>query len=263
MEDVIDKKTGHVIENSYVPIEELNQDKVSFIDYNKSISTVESNNEPTLLRSTSIEYELLQQEDIYVLVKFLGHGAFGRVNLYRNAKDNSLVVWKEINLRNSDPKSRNEAFSEVEILAMLDHPNIIAYYKHFISEDMLYIELEYAKGGTLANLIRHNKYQQKYFDEDTVLWYLFQLAGAVEYIHELGIMHRDIKALNIFIMQNGLLKLGDFGIAKVLEANDELAESVSKLPFSFHRLKIKKSLNFHDLKFQASGNTILYESRAD
>ena len=198
---------------------------VSFIEYTRS--TEAESSEPTFLRSTSIESELLQQEDIYVFVKFLGHGAFGRVNLYRNAKDNSLVVWKEINLKNSNPKSRNEAFSEVEILSMLDHPNIIAYFKHFISEDMLYIELEYAKGGNLANLIRQQKYQEKYFEEETVLWYLFQLSSAIAYIHDLGIMHRDVKALNIFIMQNGLLKLGDFGIAKVLEANDGLAESVS------------------------------------
>jgi NIMA (never in mitosis gene a)-related kinase len=89
------------------------------------------------------------QYDVYVYVKFLGQGSFGRVNLYRNTTDNSLVVWKEIALNLLDPKMRNEAFAEVEILAMLDHPNIIGYYKHYIADDTnhLYIELEYAKAG--------------------------------------------------------------------------------------------------------------------
>jgi serine/threonine protein kinase len=89
------------------------------------------------------------QYDVYVYVKFLGQGSFGRVNLYRNTTDNSLVVWKEIALNLLDTKMRNEAFAEVEILAMLDHPNIIGYYKHYIADDTnhLYIELEYAKAG--------------------------------------------------------------------------------------------------------------------
>jgi serine/threonine protein kinase len=121
---------------------------------------------------------------------------------------------------------RNEAFAEVEILSMLEHPNIIAYFKHFISDDTLYIELEYAKGGNLTNLIRQQKYTNSYFDEETVLWFFYQLANAIDYIHEMGIMHRDIKALNIFFMQSGLLKLGDFGIAKILDSNSGFAETV-------------------------------------
>lgn len=144
-----------------------------------------------LISTEYIDSDLLTQEDIYIFVKFLGHGSFGKVNLYRNSKDNFLVVWKEINLKNLDQKMRNESFSEVEILSLLNHPNIITYFKHFISDDTLYIELEYAKGGNLANLIKSQKLvAQKYFDEETVLWYLYQLTNAVVYIHELGIMHR-------------------------------------------------------------------------
>ena len=121
---------------------------------------------------------------------------------------------------------RSEAFAEVEILSMLFHPNIISYFKHFIGDDTLYIELEYAKGGNLTQLINNQKKNLKTdFDQDTVIWYFYQLASAIDYIHEIGIMHRDIKALNIFFMQSGLLKLGDFGIAKILDSNMDLAET--------------------------------------
>lgn len=164
-------------------------------------------------------------DDTYTFIKFLGRGAFGTVNLYKNSADNSLVVWKEIDLMRLDSKMRNEAFAEVEILSMFDHPNIITYFKHFIGDDTLYIELEYAKAGNLTNLIKQQKSSELYFDQETVLWYFYQLASAVQYIHEIGIMHRDIKTLNIFIMQSGVLKLGDFGIAKILDSQVDLAET--------------------------------------
>lgn len=129
-------------------------------------------------------------DDIYVFVKFLGEGSFGKVNLYQNTSDNSLVVWKEINLKRLDTKARNEAFSEVEILSILDHPNIITYFKHFIGDDILYIELEYAKSGTLSNLIKQCVNLNEIFDQDTALWYFYQLTSAVNFVHEMGIMHR-------------------------------------------------------------------------
>ncbi len=152
-----------------------------------------------------------QQQDTYVFIKFLGQGSFGKVNLYRNTTDNTLVVWKEIELKRLDDKMRDEAFAEVEILSILDHPNIISYYKHFIADDTLYIELQYAKAGTLTSLIQQQKKSEKYFDEEIALWYIYQLCSAIDYIHDIGIMHRDIKSLNIFFMQSNLLKLGDFG----------------------------------------------------
>ena len=146
-----------------------------------------------------------QQDEVYVFVKFLGQGSFGKVNLYRNTTDNSLVVWKEIDLKKLDTKMRNEAFAEVEILSMLDHPNIIKYFKHFIGDDILYIELQYAKAGTLTHLIKEQKLTEKYFDQDTVLWYLYQLCNAVDYIHEVGIMHRYFEIYYVTIMLHFML----------------------------------------------------------
>ena len=164
--------------------------------------------------------------EIYNYVKDLGHGSFGNVKLYRNTTENSLVAWKEIDLKKLDSKMRNEAFAEVEILAMLVHPNIIGYYKHYIADDCLYIEMEYAKHGSLDKKIKERVKDNNYFDQETVIWYLYQAISAVDYIHNNGIMHRDIKSLNLFLMQSDLLKLGDFGIAKVLEKEKELLETV-------------------------------------
>lgn len=171
------------------------------------------------------------QDNVYVFVKFLGRGSFGSVNLYRHNVDNSLVVWKEINLTLLNDRFRNDAFAEIDILSMIDHPNVISYYKYFFDEKHLYIELSYCNGGTLAQLIKDQIEMNKYFSEETVLWYLYQLCNAVSYIHEIGIIHRDIKSANIFFMKSGLLKLGDFGIAKLLDLSIGLAETQVGTPF--------------------------------
>jgi len=165
---------------------------------------------------------------LYVFVKFLGRGSFGSVNLYRHTNENILVAWKEIDLNVLESPLQNEINSEICILASLDHPNIIAYYKHFIGDNCLYIELEYANGATLMHMIKQQKSLNQNFPEETVMWYLYQIISAVDYIHDQQILHRDIKSLNIFSTKAGLLKLGDFGLAKRLDAFG-LANSVLNL----------------------------------
>ncbi|XP_025077734.1 serine/threonine-protein kinase Nek9-like isoform X3 [Pomacea canaliculata] len=164
----------------------------------------------------------------YVFVRVLGKGAFGEAILYRKTDDNSLVVWKEVNLARLTDKARRDAQTEIEILPLLNHANIVSYYNHFVDEDTLFIEMEYANGGTL-----HDKISQsmELFPETEAVWYLFQVTSAVSYVHHFGIIHRDIKTLNIFMTKVGLLKLGDFGISKILESKGQMAESVVGTPY--------------------------------
>ncbi|CAL1543887.1 unnamed protein product, partial [Lymnaea stagnalis] len=130
-----------------------------------------------------------------------------------------LVVWKEVNLAKLNEKQRRDSQSEIDILALLNHANIISYYNHFIDEDMLFIEMEYANGGTLYEKIVSST---KLWLEKDVLWYLYQMTSALGYIHQYGIIHRDIKTLNIFLTKVGLVKLGDFGISRFLESSNAM-----------------------------------------
>ncbi|XP_035665830.1 serine/threonine-protein kinase Nek9-like, partial [Branchiostoma floridae] len=95
------------------------------------------------------------QEEMYIPVKVLGRGAFGEAILYRKTEDNSLLVWKEVDLTRLSEKERQESQTEIEILSMLDHPNIVSYYNHFLDGSTLLIEMEYANGGNLYEKIVH------------------------------------------------------------------------------------------------------------
>ncbi|XP_064621666.1 serine/threonine-protein kinase Nek9-like isoform X2 [Lineus longissimus] len=196
------------------------------------------------------------QEASYIPVRVLGKGAFGEAVLYRKTEDNSLVVWKEVDLAKLSEKERRDAQTEIDILSLLNHSNVITYYNHFLDGEMLLIEMEYANGGNLYQKI--NAQQTKLFDEETVIWYYFQLASAIVHIHQYGILHRDIKTLNIFLTKSQLIKLGDFGISKMLETQNEMAESYVGTPYYMSPELIRGDQYNQKSDIWASG-CVLYE----
>uniref|UniRef100_A0A8C2UPS5 non-specific serine/threonine protein kinase n=1 Tax=Chinchilla lanigera TaxID=34839 RepID=A0A8C2UPS5_CHILA len=139
-------------------------------------------------------------------------------------------VWKEVDLTRLSEKERRDALNEIVILALLQHDNIIAYYNHFMDNTTLLIELEYCNGGNLYDKILRQK--DKLFEEEMVVWYLFQIVSAVSCIHKAGILHRDIKTLNIFLTKANLIKLGDYGLAKKLNSEYSMAETFPLLIIS-------------------------------
>uniref|UniRef100_A0A3B4DPD0 non-specific serine/threonine protein kinase n=1 Tax=Pygocentrus nattereri TaxID=42514 RepID=A0A3B4DPD0_PYGNA len=165
----------------------------------------------------------------YIPIRVLGKGAFGEATLYRRTEDNSLVVWKEIDLNNLSDKKRRDVMNEISILSILQHHNIIAYFNHFLDKNTLLIELEYCNGGNLYDKI--NQQKGKLFTEEVVIWYLYQIASAVAHIHKAGVLHRDIKTLNIFLTKTNLIKLGDYGLAKKLDSEYSMAETCVGTPY--------------------------------
>uniref|UniRef100_A0A914W1I5 non-specific serine/threonine protein kinase n=1 Tax=Plectus sambesii TaxID=2011161 RepID=A0A914W1I5_9BILA len=144
-------------------------------------------------------------------------------------QNDTLVVWKEFTITGVGDKVKREVKNEIEILSVLSHPNIIAYYTHFFGETEIFIEMEYANGGSLyAKIVEQNGVL---FSEDQILWYFYQVANALLYLHEKSILHRDIKTLNIFLTKSSLAKLGDFGLSKLLSADQEMADTVVGTPY--------------------------------
>lgn len=180
--------------------------------------------------SSGANFGVEQEKLHYIPIRALGSGAFGEATLYRRTEDNSLVVWKEVDLKRLSEKERRDAMNEIVILSVLQHDNIVAYYNHFLDNNILLIELEYCNGGNLHDRILQQK--EKLFEEEVVVWFLYQIASAVSYIHNAGILHRDIKTLNIFLTKADLIKLGDYGLSKQLNSQYSMAETCVGTPYN-------------------------------
>lgn len=174
---------------------------------------------------------VLAGEDGFIKVKRLGRGAFGEAVLYRRVDDDLLVVLKQVSLAGEyADKRRAEAIKESETLAMLNHCNIITYFDSFVEDDNLLIEMEYADNGSLREKIVAAPPNSR-FPEELIKWYAFQITSAIEHIHGIGILHRDIKSENIFLTRSDIVKVGDFGISKVLTGPLDTSNTVVGTPY--------------------------------
>ncbi|XP_064636362.1 serine/threonine-protein kinase Nek1-like isoform X3 [Lineus longissimus] len=167
--------------------------------------------------------------DRYQKIKKIGEGSFGKAFLVKSKRDGQQYVIKEINIVRMSKKERDEARKEVALLAQMKHPNIVTYRESFEETGSLYICMDFCEAGDLYGKI--NSQRGILFHEDQVLDLFVQICFAIKYIHDRKILHRDIKSQNIFLTKNGTVKLGDFGIAKVLNSTVELARTCIGTPY--------------------------------
>ena len=95
-----------------------------------------------------------------------------------------------------------------------EHPNIIKYFTSFMENDHLHILMEYAIYGDMYKALKDQRAKKKYIAEKDLWDYSYQILRAVQYLHKVGVIHRDIKCLNIFLSENKVIKLGDMGVSK-------------------------------------------------
>ncbi|XP_028404175.1 serine/threonine-protein kinase Nek1-like isoform X2 [Dendronephthya gigantea] len=167
--------------------------------------------------------------DDFDRVRKIGEGAFGKALLVRSKKDGKHYVIKEINISKMAAKERKESLQEVKLLSTMEHPNIVSFLESFQERGNLYIVMDYCDGGDLYKKI--NNRRGEYFTEDQVLDWFVQIASALKHVHDRKILHRDIKTQNIFLTRSGTIKLGDFGIARVLKNTMELARTCIGTPY--------------------------------
>ena len=170
----------------------------------------------------------------YKFIKLLGEGSFGKAYLCQNIQDNSQCVIKQIVLDELDAEEKKETLNEVAILKRLDHSNIIKFKDVFTKtkpHNTLNIVMEYADGGDLSKKIQKQREKKSPFTEKEIINYLTQICLALNHIHKKKIIHRDLKSGNIFLTKSGLVKLGDFGIAKGFKNTWEKAKTKVGTPY--------------------------------
>eukprot|EP00037_Helgoeca_nana_P030767 m.383513 g.383513 ORF g.383513 m.383513 type:complete len:265 (-) comp28261_c2_seq1:1516-2310(-) len=158
--------------------------------------------------------------DGYAKIKTVGRGAYGIVQLVRRKRDNKLVIIKEIPVEEMTYEERQSALNEVKVLDMLNHPNIISYFDSFFEEKALMIVMEYAEGGTIFEFLQSRN--GELLDEKEILHYFVQMVLSLKAIHKNSILHRDLKTQNIMLDRSQkVVKIGDFGISKVLSSKSK------------------------------------------
>ncbi|KAH9024811.1 kinase-like protein [Lactarius pseudohatsudake] len=156
--------------------------------------------------STSASSRILND---YQLGDSLGKGAFGQVYRALNWATGETVAVKEIQLSNIPKGELGQIMSEIDLLKNLNHPNIVKYKGFVKTPEYLYIILEFCENGSLHNICkRFGK-----FPENLVAVYVSQVLEGLVYLHDQGVIHRDIKGANILTTKDGAVKLADFGVA--------------------------------------------------
>jgi serine/threonine protein kinase len=150
----------------------------------------------------------------YEVLNRIGRGGMGSLYLARDPKIDRLVAIKILNadLERDDVRMRFDR--EARAAGALNHPNIVTIFDYGVFEDAPYIVMEYIRGETLAEVIKRRApltLAQK-------LGLLDQLCRGLGYAHEAGIIHRDIKPSNLMLDQHDVLKILDFGIARIAES---------------------------------------------
>ncbi|KAI5360248.1 putative serine/threonine-protein kinase, active [Septoria linicola] len=145
----------------------------------------------------------------YQLGQCLGRGAFGSVYAALNWSTGETVAIKQVRLSDMPKAELNVIMQEIDLLKNLNHANIVKYHGFVKSTDSLYIILEYCEQGSLHSICKNFGK----FPENLVALYISQVLQGLLFLHEQGVIHRDIKGANILTTKEGLIKLADFGVA--------------------------------------------------
>ena len=154
----------------------------------------------------------------FQIIKVLGRGTFGKVCLVQYTPTKEYYAMKSLKKDVLlDMDQVQSTILEKKILQSLEHPFLVGMVFCFQTEERIYFIMPFIRGGELFQHLR----TEKFFKEDKVRFYAASMGLALEYLHNHGIVYRDIKPENILIGEDGYLKLIDFGMAKMLKGNEK------------------------------------------
>jgi len=162
--------------------------------------------------------------ELYEIKGNLGKGKFGQVKLGIHKESGKQVAIKIINKKYVEDMEFEQIKSEIDILKIAKHPNIIKLYDVFENEKYIYIIMEYCPGGDLFSYIEKRDFKIK---EERAAEIVHKLCTAVYFLHQYGIVHRDLKPENILMMDqtdNADIRLVDFGLGKMLGPGEKCDE---------------------------------------
>ena len=155
--------------------------------------------------------------DGFIILDKIGEGSFSSVYKVKRKEDGIIYALKKVKFLKLKEKEKLNALNEIRILSSINSKNVISYKEAFFDEkdSTLNIIMEYADKGDLFQLITEYKNNKEHFEENEIWNTLIQLINGLKALHDLNILHRDLKSANVFLFSNGLCKLGDLNVSKV------------------------------------------------
>ena len=169
--------------------------------------------------------------EIYDVKNKLGSGKFGLVKLGIDKKTGQKVAIKIMKKSNMDSSDLELVRTEIEILKICQHPNIIRLYNVFENADYLYIIMEYCYGGDLFSYLENRHFR---VSEKRASNIIHQMATAVYYMHSYGVVHRDLKPENVLMTstdEDSDIRILDFGLSKILGPYEKCDEPYGTLTY--------------------------------
>ncbi|XP_023695186.1 serine/threonine-protein kinase Nek2 [Paramormyrops kingsleyae] len=201
----------------------------------------------------------------YEVLYTIGSGSYGKCQKIRRKSDGKMLVWKELDYGTMAEAEKQMLVSEVNLLRELRHPNIVRYHDRIIdrTNTTLYIVMEYCEGGDLSGLISRCLKERRYLDEEFILRVLAQLALALKECHRRRngaqtVLHRDLKPANIFLDAQQNVKLGDFGLARILNHDTSFARTFVGTPYYMSPEQMNR-LSYNEKSDIWSLGCLLYE----
>ncbi|CED83411.1 pkinase-domain-containing protein [Phaffia rhodozyma] len=174
-------------------------------------------------------------EDLYTRQNIIGKGSFGQVYKGIEKRTGALVAIKIIDLENAEDEI-DDIQQEIQILSQLDSSRVTKYHGSFLKGTNLWIIMEFCSGGSCSDLLKSGVFREEY-----IAIICRELLKGLEYLHQEGKLHRDIKAANILLTSAGDVKLADFGVSGQLTSTMTKKNTFVGTPYWMSPEVIKQS----------------------